>query len=413
MKTICKPTPLVRTLLVGSATLMLASAARAEFKIVDGANEFAINFWIDAQGEYVKATGGLTPAALPSSRTRLNQNSSEIRFTGTRTLGGGLQAFATVGSEMRTINNTDATTSPSTVSNTFGFRNTGVGLRGDFGEVAIGRWDVHYQYYPAIAGIDSSYITGPIAWASGAVIAFNSYSTDLIGNRYANTLRYSSPTWSGLTAHLAYTRNDGGASNAVTGLPNQQDRGGNIALTYRDGPLAATASYFRRSGFVLPLPYTTTNSSVQQSSLRAGVKYTLPMGLSLALGVDQSENKHNAPTAGGEASSKRTSWAVPVEYRVGPHNISATYAQAGQASGDLLPNSPIATNSDTGGRFYHLGYKFWFDKDTNIHIGWARMANQANANYDLYLGGALGIRGNRALAGAATQSAQIGFFTRF
>jgi len=407
------PRRVVGTLAGGLCLLSMPLAALADFKIVDGQNEFGINLWIDAQGEVVKASGTTAPATPPATRSRLNQNSSELRFTGTRKFDDGLQAFVTVGSEMRTINTTDATTSPSTVSNTFGFRNTGIGMRGSFGEVAIGRWDVHYQYYPGVAGVDSTYLTGPIAWASGSVLAFMSYSTDLIGGRYANTLRYNTPTFSGFTGYAAFTRNDGGVSAAVTGLPNQQDRGANLAVTYRAGDLSAFASYFNRSGFVLPLPYTAITSAVHQSSLRTGLKYTLPMGLALGFGVDQTTNRHNAPANGGEAQAKRTSWAVPVSYRVGKHDLSASYASAGNASGDLLVNSPLATNDDTGAKFLHLGYKYWLDKDTNFHVGWAKVTNQPNANYDLYLGGGIGLRGARALAGTDAQSVQVGLFTRF
>jgi len=404
--------------LVGAVTgglclLAMPLAARADFRIVDGANEFAINFWIDAQAEYVKGSGATAPAVAPSARARLNQNSSELRFTGTRSFGDGLQAFATVGSEMRTLNTTDGTTAPTTVSNTFGFRNTGVGVRGGFGELAIGRWDVHYQYYPAVAGVDSAYLTGPIAWASGSVVAFMSYSTDLIGNRYANTMRYQTPTLGGFTGYAAFTRNDGGTSSAVVGMPNQQDRGSNLAATYRNGGLSAFASYYQRSGFVLPLPYDTVNSAVEQKSLRTGLKYTLPMGLSIGFGVDQSSNQHNAPTKGGVREAKRTAWAVPIGYRAGAHDLSATYASAANAKGDLLPASSLGTNAETGAKFMHLGYKYWLDKDTNFHVGWAQVKNQKNANYDLYLGGALGLRGNRALAGTDPQSVQVGLFTRF
>jgi len=397
-----------RALAGGMCMLCAPMAALAEFKITDGANELSINFWIDAQAEVVKGDGSTAPATPPSTRARLNQNSSELRFTGTRKFDNNLQAFVTVGSEMRTLSTIDAN-----VTNTFGFRNTGIGLRGSFGEVAIGRWDVHYQYYPAVAAVDSAYLTGPIAWASGSVVAFMSYSTDLIGNRYANTLRYNTPTFAGFTGYAAFTRNDGGTNNTVTGLPNQQDRGSNLALTYRNGGLSAFASYFDRTGFVLPLPYTATNSAVHQTSLRAGAKYTLPMGLAIGFGVDQTANRHNAPASGVDAEAKRTAWAVPVAYRLGGHDLSATYGSAGNASGDLLVNSPLGTNDQTGAKFMHLGYKYWLDKDTNFHVGWAKVTNQANANYDLYLGGALGVRGVRALAGTDVQSAQIGLFTRF
>ncbi len=141
----------------GAVLLAAPGLALADFKLTSGTNELTISGNINAQFDHISTSGATVAANQPPSRARLNQNSSELRFTGTRDLGNGFQGFATIGSEVQSFAGSQGNN-----LNTFAFRNTGVGLRGNFGEVALGRWDTHY-HFNVIAGIDSSYVTGPLA----------------------------------------------------------------------------------------------------------------------------------------------------------------------------------------------------------------------------------------------------------
>jgi len=298
-------------------------------------------------------------------------------------------------------------------------RNTGVGLRGKYGEAALGRWDSHYHFGPIL--VDQSYLTGPTAWSANSIIAFVGTS-ELIGNRFANTVRYNTPTWSGFTLHAIGSRGDGAVNNAAaTGISNARDTSANVALTYRDAGLTGFISAYERRDFIMNLPYSAvaTASLTSQRSVRAGIKHSWSNGLSVGALVDRSREGHEVP--GGPAAFSgvrgvsRTAWALPVEYALGPHRISATYAKAGSAAGTLLPNSITATNAGSGADLKYVGYKYWLDQNTNLHAGWAQVSNKPNGAYDLYLNGGVGtdLRGNATARGTDVQTFQLGLFYRF
>lgn len=402
----------------GSAMLLaVPGIALADFKLTSGANEFTISGNINAQLDYISTSGATVPANQPPSRTRLNQNASELRFTGTRDLGSGLQGFATIGSEVQSFSGAQTNN-----LNTFAFRNTGVGLRGTFGEVAAGRWDMHY-HFNGLAGIDTSYITGPLAWSSQSLWGFVN-SSELLGNRFGNTIRYASPTIGNLTFHAIASRGDGGVVSAPTsGIANAKDVSTNLAAVYKNGPLVGFYSVYRRDDFVMNLPFAAapTPSLTNHRSQRIGARYNFSNGFSVGALVDRSSEGHSVPSGAaafaGERKADRTAWALPVEFATGPHRFSATFAKAGNVGGNLFSNSTIGTNAETGARFFTMGYKYWLDNDSNIHIGFAQVKNGRNGAYDLYLNGGVAgapdLRGVGAARGTDVKSVQVGMLFRF
>lgn len=412
------PSALAARAFFGGAVLAaLPGLALADYKITQGANEFTLSGNINAQVEALSTSGATVPAAQPADRTRLNQNSSELRFTFTRKFDGGLQGFGTIGTEVQSFSGGNANN-----TNTFAFRNTGVGLRGGFGEVAVGRWDSHY-HMNFLAGIDSAYFTGPMAWSTQALWGFVN-SSELVGNRFANTLRYSTPNYAGFTGHAIVSRGDGGVNNvAAAGIANAKDTSTNLAVVYRSGPVSAFASVYNRDDFVMNLPYAAaaTPSLASQNSTRIGAKYLFSNGFSVGLLWDSSEQGHSVPGGAaafaGERKAKRTAWALPLEFAMGKHRINANVAKAGSTSGNLFTSAPIGTNAGTGATFLNLGYKYWLDDNTNFHVGWSRLKNERNASYDLFLNGGVAgapdLRGNGAARGTDVQSIQLGMLFRF
>ena len=404
-----------RTLLAGTAIASLCGPALADFKITSGNNEFVLSGALNAQVEAL-TTGNTTVAAnRPSGRSRLNQNSSELRFTFNRNFGEGLQAFGTIGTEVQSFSGGNANN-----TSTFGFRNTGIGLRGGFGEVALGRWDSHY-HTNFLASVDSAYFTGPMAWSTQALWGFVN-SSELLGNRFGNTVRYATPTVGGFTGHAIVSRGDGGVNNvAASGITNAKDLSTNLAVVYRSGPVSAFASIFDRNDFVMNLPFAAgaVSSLTSQKSTRVGAKYHFSNGLAMGLIWDSSEQGHRVPGGAaafaGERSAKRSAWAIPVEYTSGKHRFNLGVGKAGAADGTLFANSTIGTNADTGASFVNLGYKYWIDDMTNFHIGWSRLKNQRNGAYDLFLNGGVGndMRGVGAARGTTVQSIQAGMMFRF
>lgn len=382
------------------ATSLLAGACLAQG--TPAASAVVISGSINAQFESIQANGATNAAANIASRTRANQNGSELRFTATRDFARGLQGFATVGSEVQSFSGANANN-----TNTFAFRNTGVGLRGSFGEAAIGRWDSHYHWSSLM--VDRAFLTAGLATDSKSIVSWinSSGATNMnfLGNRFSNSLRYSTPSLGGLTGHAIYARNDGGVAS-FAGRTNQKDHSLNLAATYNDGPLQAFASYFTRDGANVPLPYTTplTPTLASQDALRLGAAYTWAGGWRAGLIFDRSKTEQS-PAPGTVLNASRTAWAVPVVYTSGPHQFSLTYARAGDTSGNLFPAiTAIGSNRDTGATLLALGYQYAFDANANFHVGLARLTNRRNAGYDFNLNGGAGVM-NTAAPGASALGA--------
>jgi predicted porin len=386
------------------ATMLTAGAACPVFAQGAQATAFIISGNINAQYEFIAAPGAtnaLSPAdhARVAGRSRANQNASELRFTAQRDVDNSLQGFVTIGSEIQSFSGANANN-----TSTFAVRNTGVGLRGAFGEVAIGRWDSHYQWGSFL--IDKAFITAGMAGDSKSIISYVN-GTVFVGNRFANTIRFNTVKMHGLTGHVIYARNEGTVT-ALQGIGELADNSVNLALTYEAGPFVAFGSYFDRRDANLLIPFFATGiaSAMSQKSARVGVSYTLAFGLTLAAIIDQTKQTHRAATT--TVSMKRTAWVVPLRYVQGKHLVSASYGAAGDSSGDLMPASIVATNQATGAKFTHFGYQYAFDKATNLQLGWARISNRANGTYDLSLNGGIGIAGVAATRGADPRSFEVG-----
>lgn len=109
--------------------------------------------------ESVSAGGATVAGANMTSRTRVTDNGSNIRFAGEENLGNGLFAWWQVESAIGTSDNvgtTGAAGSGATTTSTttgalttgvtgIGTRNTAVGIKGSWGNLFMGKWDAHYN----------------------------------------------------------------------------------------------------------------------------------------------------------------------------------------------------------------------------------------------------------------------------
>jgi len=388
-----------REMWVGAFSLVSAACAAQP---VPAGNTVTISGALNAQFESIQATGATNPAANIPSRTRANQNGSELRFTATREFDGGLRGFATIGSEIQSFSGGNGNN-----TNTFAFRNTGVGVRGAFGEVALGRWDSHYHWSSLV--VDRAFLTGGLALDSKSLLSWinssGATSMNFLGNRFSNSIRYNTPSYGGLTGHLIYSRNDG-ASAAFAGRTNQKDSSVNLAATYANGPWSAFASYFNREGANVPMPYTSplTPTLAKQKAFRTGAAYDIGGGWRAGLIFDRSETQQS-PTLATTLNAKRTAWAIPLVYTNGKHQVSLTYARAGDTSGTLFPAvAVIGTNSNTGASMAALGYQYALDRNANFQVALSRLTNQRNAGYDFNLNGGAGVM-NTAAPGASALGA--------
>jgi predicted porin len=362
--------------------------------------------------EAVSAGGATAANTNATSRTRVTNNTSWIRFSGAEDLGGGLKAVFQIEQDV----NGDTT------GGAFASRNTYVGLAGGFGTAIIGRYDVHYTTHMGIVDWGSA---GAMPHAANTLNIIGQVNgVGVIGGRLDNVIAYISPNFGGFTAQLGYTA----GSEATTPNIGAKDNAWNLFLKYGNGPIgafwshtqvnnsgatAATTATARlgsdgtvyAAGVALPAGVTAlagtagaaASSGTDVQADRLGVAYTFPMGLKIGLIYDHTK----ADTAAGLAA-KRTAWGLPISYKAGANNFYFSYAKAGDVS------NAAGNVANTGNSMYALGYAYDMSKRTQVGVSYSRITNDSAANLDFWTRGS----GNVA-AGADPASFYMGIYHSF
>ena len=350
------------------------------------------------------AGNAAAPAASYHYEPRVSDQSSRIIFSGSQDLGGGMRAWFQLDSRFQSDvgGSTQTNVGPTTGINLWAGGNTGVGLAGNWGKLTIGRWDLHYlEFIPIEFGYAGSLQdllgAGPMAQVNGSVIAN--------GTRTPNVIMWDSANMGGITARVAYstafsTNLTGVSSNEGSGKGANNSNGGALtaAVRYARGPLGLGASYWTAK------PEAATSSPIgEQRSLRLWGGYTLPMGLKVGLGFDNSQRRQ----AAGEAMTKRNAFMVPVSYNFGNHTAYFTFAKVGKLSG---PNDGSPTDS-TDAIAYGVGWEYALSKLATFGVFYAKIDNKANANYNFFSLSANGA--TAATAGESAAQLYAGFSYRF
>ena len=150
--------------------------------------------------EFVKASGpGDAASGSTSTVTRVSSNSSRFGLRGTEALGGGLTAFFQVENSVNWDGNGASN------ANTIANRETFVGLQGSYGQIWLGRSLSPYDDTTPIWAAGFNYNTGLFNTSSLWANNSNAIGGEAIGgydDRYSNSIRWNSPTWSGFTAEV-------------------------------------------------------------------------------------------------------------------------------------------------------------------------------------------------------------------
>lgn len=302
----------------------------------------------------------------PVTRTRVNDQTSSLKFNAEESLGGGMKAGAQI--EMDMFADTVGTSSAAAV---MGARNSGVYVDGGFGRVLLGRWDTHYLSHAPVDfnGLGDT----PLHMNSLSIIGSNnSVAASFAGGRLGNVLSYISPKFSGFGASLTYSAGSESTSAAVAG--GTKGRSWTFNPSYTNGPIAVTYSYLTGTGDAAA-----GATATKQRADRLGFAYSFPMGLKAGLIWDK--NRINVAGAG---DSSRTAWSLPISYAMGAHTFSLTLGKANSNSGTVIVG---ATNDSTGASFAALGWNYALSKRTGVNLNYAQLNNQTNATYDFWTRG--------------------------
>lgn len=347
-----------------------------------------------------------------------NGGGSNIGFRGTESLGGGLNAWFQCESSLQTQSGTNA--------NGLCDRNSGAGLRGGFGNVSFGNWDLPMKW----AGISGIKITdtgvfgtsglldhgaptnvnnGGSSNAGTNVFGVNTAGVGTVRNngavnqgltsfyrRQNNTLQYWTPNFGGFEARVGMSSaNEETATNGLT------PRTWSVGARYTNGPLLIAGGYEQHQDYRL--------AGRDDQGFMLGASYTFG-AVRLGAMYQNMEYESFSTTAKG----KNDVWAVFADWRIsGPHSLQAQFVYADDTSGTLgAPGIPGAggaattgapfiisqgTGSSmvynggaggTGAKQYGIRYAYDFSKRTALRFAYTWIDNDTVARYGTYVTGA-------------------------
>jgi predicted porin len=335
---------------------------------------FAATSNVDIYGSINLSVENVDTGVANGDFTRMvTNNNSFLGFKGSEDLGGGLKAVwqleQNVNFDGNQSNATDA-------GNTFGTRNTFLGLAGGFGTVLAGVHDTPYKM-----------ATGPLDIFVGTLGDYNAVfgsagataNSGLFDLRTANTIAYVSPSFGGFDVKAAYVMGLEGTPVA----PATESDAYSLSGTYKNGPLFATLAYEKHNDVGTVAcnvgAVCLGSGTNDRDSWKAGVGYKFG---SLKLGAVYESMDGDVAIAATNVEHK--SWMLNAAYGIGAITLKASYTDAGD----------VANVASTGAKMYAVGADYALSKRTLVQATYAQINNDSAGMWGLG-------QGPRVAAGAA------------
>ncbi len=315
-----------------------------------------------------------------------------IGFRGAEAIGGGMSVIWQVEQNVGGGDGTGTT-------NTWGSRNTFVGLAGGFGQVMLGNHDSPMK---RVLGINNSMNMGLTGPQGMEPVMTNNGADRRFSNRITNSLTYISPTMSGFTVEAQYQANeDRSATSGVTPQLDPYEFG--ISLQWRGGPFRAGLAYTKHNDFRTVGAGAAARGAGDDAILVSGSWTSGPL---LVQGA-YSRLNYEAATGG---DTKRDNFLIGAQYSMGMHRFRAQYQNAGDSKGAVQAalGTVAAAGGDTGAQIYGLSYGYALSKRTEVYGFYSLIDNDRNGRVDHSGAGANGFS-----TGMDVTAYGVGIVTRF
>jgi len=303
---------------------------------------------------------------------RLSNNLSVLGFKGVEDLGGGLQAFFQIESNVGV----------DTGAGAFADRNDNVGLRGGFGEIFAGQYESPYRFVsvyaidPFTAGIfASNSIMG-----NGFTTAANAQSPASFDRRQKNLVQYSTPNFDGLIGRIAYAAREEQTATTNPGLISG-------LLTYENGSLYLAYGYEQHKDYFA--------AGTLDTGHKIGAAYSFGnTRLRFAW-----ERLRYEPTAA--TNLHRDAWQLALTHNIGNGQWRASYVRAGRSQGNATAGIGGIGKPGTasGAQQFTLGYGYSLSKRTELWGAFTKLNNEQTASYNLSANAIPGLSAGQSPAG--------------
>jgi predicted porin len=307
----------------------------------------------------VEAVRGRQPDGSNPTTSRISGNSSAIGLRGAEALGGGMSTFFQL--EYNVAMDSGA-------NQNLPYRDSFLGLAGDWGSVQFGYFLAPYDDVSVLFGSVPTYLTSILStsalWSQGAQPKINGG----FDSRLPNSARYDSPVVNGFSGSVQVSLGENSS-------PGQ--RGGNtvsLAGFYASGPLEVGVGYERNDEVRAPF----------QNDYALSLAGTWDFGPA-RLGAVYERLDYETPSG----NLTRNFWGVSSTVALGPSGtFYAFYGRAGNGGGDAATGTRVgslARGPDSGAWQAMVSYTYRLSKRTMVYTGYNYIGNDANATYNFYV----------------------------
>lgn len=386
---------------------LLAAAVVSAFAApVAFAQPANVTIYGNLQTEIFSVSSSVTGGATGTKRDSFNSISSPgvffIGFRGQESLGGGLSAIWQV--------EQGAGGDGTGTSNTWGGRNTFLGLSGGFGRAYVGIMDSPLKRVLGINNVMRNGLTGPQGMnavlnngdTSGGdpFLSSGFGSASAFSRRTANSFNYDSPVFSGLQVMAQYGANEGRQltssgtpPGAFTPTQAQNPTLYGLAATWSSGPFRAGLGWQQHKDF--------RGAGLTDSSTLVSGSWT--SGPFLVQG-SWSTITYQMPNAAGVrvGDLKRDNWLIGGQYSMGAHRFRAQYQVAGDGkvsgfnSNTSVGGVVFNTAGDTGATVMHFNYGYALSKRTEVYGFYSKIDNETRGRVQGAGSAAIGLSGATA-----------------
>jgi predicted porin len=337
---------------------------------------------IDGTFDVISVSGGqagppLVPAKGSPNFNRVQSNGSRLGFKGTESLGNGMSAFFQFESNAKF----DAGDALDTARDSF------LGLKGNFGTVKLGNFSGPNR---DLAGKLDVVIHSDGIGDNSALLGKLGGRSSYFDTRYKNSIAYITPNFSGFEGTLQYQANETKDETPGAGINTSLYE---MGLKYDNGPIFVGVAYgkLNENNDVAGASTFKVGTDADATEIRVGGSYKFGDASVRALYA-------RTKSEGGLGELKQNVWGVGGTYNVTANGkVLAQYYRAADVDGSLG-----ATDlSDTGAKFWVLGYEHSLSKRTTLIAHYAYLKNDsrtstvagAGKGYD-FGDGATGFTGN-------------------
>ncbi|MCV2350231.1 porin [Paucibacter sp. Y2R2-4] len=320
------------------------------------AGQLQVYGFLKANLEQVQTAGPAAPGPL----RRVSNDLSVLGFRASEDLGGALSVWAQIETNVKV----------DTGEGPWGGRNTGIGLRGPWGEWLLGQWETPLRFVsvyavdPFTAGIfASNSIMG-----NGFVTAGNGASPSSFDRRAPNLLQYSSPSWASTSFKLAYALPEEKSPSLSPDLIS-------ALLSHVQGPLMLALGHERHRDYF--------HAGSQDWATRLGASYSWG---SLRL-RGAWERLHYQPQPG--KTLERDAWQLALSVDSSSGQWRASYVRGERARGNASVGvggiaAPTLSNKDgSTAQQVSLGYGHRLSARSELWVAWTQLSNGESARYNL------------------------------